>query len=121
MAHQLALQNVEMNHFEDRIIIYEGDVRKVVPQFFPRKKFDRIVMPLPKTSEEFLDVALKLAKKNTFIHLYAFLSEEEIPPKKKEITKLCLKLGYKVRVLRAVKCGQFSPKTFRICFDMKVL
>jgi tRNA (guanine37-N1)-methyltransferase len=119
-AHQYALQNVEMNCFGHRIIIYNGDVRQVVPQHFRGKRFNRIVMPLPKTGEEFLDAALPLAKKKGMIHLYAFLTEADINPEKKRIVELCAKRGYEVKILDAVKCGQFSPKLFRICFDMRL-
>ena len=38
-----------------------GDVRDVVPKL--KKKFDRILMPLPKSAEEFLDIALSASKK----------------------------------------------------------
>ncbi len=119
-AHLYALQNVELNNFGHRIIIYLGDVRSVVPKHFRGKRFNRIVMPLPKTGEEFLDVALPLVKKKGMIHLYAFLPEEAIALEKKRITELCAKRGYGVKILDAVKCGQFSPKLFRVCFDMRV-
>jgi tRNA G37 N-methylase Trm5 len=82
--------------------------------------FDRIIMPLPKTGEEFLDVALPIVKKAGTIHLYAFLSEEEIAPEGKRIIGLCAKLRYKVKLLQAVKCGQFAPRVFRVCFDLRV-
>jgi tRNA (guanine37-N1)-methyltransferase len=118
VAHQLALQNIELNNLQQKVIIYEGDVRKIVPTL--NLKFDRVAMPLPKTGEEFLDVALSVAKKNTIIHLYAFLSEAELKPEAKRIVQKCLSLGRKVKVLDAVKCGQFSPSVFRICFDLKV-
>lgn len=118
LAHQLAVQNITSNHLEEKIVLYLGDARKVVPKL--KKKFDRIAMPLPKTGEEFLDVTLKASHKGTIIHLYAFLAEEEIPKDKKRIKALCKNLGYNVKILRAVKCGQFSPRIFRVCFDMGV-
>lgn len=119
-AHQLALKNIVLNHVHDRVFIYEGDVRTLVPQFFAKKKFDRIVMPLPKTGEEFLDVAFQVAKKGTLIHLYAFLSEEEVAGHKQRINSICKELKRKVKILEVVKCGQFAPNVFRMCFDLKV-
>lgn len=118
-AHRYAEKNVRLNKFEKRIILYNGDVRKVVPNL--KKKFDRVAMPLPKTSEEFLDVALPATKKGGTIHLYTFLSEEKMIEEAKRVKKICLDLGYKVKILRKIKCGQFSPGTFRICFDIVVL
>ncbi|MDP3990521.1 MAG: class I SAM-dependent methyltransferase family protein [archaeon] len=117
-GHRYAEKNVRLNKFENRIVLYDGDVRKVVPKL--KKKFDRIAMPLPKTSEEFLDVALAATKKGGTIHLYTFLNEEKISEEAKRVKKRCHELGYQVRIIRKVKCGQFSPGIFRICFDIKV-
>lgn len=119
LAHQYALENVSLNKFTDRIAIFQGDVRKILPPM--REKFDRVVMPLPKTGEHFLGIALKKVKMNGVIHLYAFLDEKDIDKEAKKVREICK--GYKrsVRILRKVKCGQFSPGTFRACFDLKVL
>jgi tRNA (guanine37-N1)-methyltransferase len=119
MAHQYALENVVLNKLEDKIIILSGDVRKVVPKL--KNKFERIVMPLPKTGEDFLDVALLKAKKDTIIHLYAFLHETKFAQHSKKIKRIVEKNKRKIRIMKKVKCGQFSPGTFRVCFDLKVL
>jgi tRNA (guanine37-N1)-methyltransferase len=119
LAHQYALENVKLNNFDNKIRIFEGNVREILPKI--RIKFDRIVMPLPKTGEEFLDIALKKCKVNGMIHLYAFLSESDLVNERKKIKQICQDHKHSVRILRTVKCGQFSPKTFRICFDIKVL
>jgi tRNA (guanine37-N1)-methyltransferase len=119
-AHQLALKNIALNHVGERVNIWEGDVRELIPKLFSRKKFNRIVMPLPKTGEEFLDVAFKVSKLGTIIHLYAFLSEEEVVGHKKRIKEICKQYKRSVKIMRVVKCGQFSPKVFRMCFDLKV-
>lgn len=119
LAHQYALENVKLNGFSDKIVIYEGDVRRKVPPL--KQKFDRVCMPLPKTGELFLDVALKKTKKNGIIHLYDFVEDEQINRQAKKIKELCLRYKHPVKVLRKVKCGQYSPGVFRVCFDLKVL
>jgi len=118
-AHTYALENVLLNNLQDRVTIMHGDVKHKIPPL--KKKFDRIVMPLPKTGEQFLDLALLKAKKSAIIHLYSFLDETEIDPYAKKVKEICKKLGYSVKVLRKVKCGQFSPGTFRVCLDLKVM
>lgn len=118
-AHQYALESVELNNLQDRIKIFEGDVRKILPTI--KITFDRIAMPLPKTGEEFLDIALPKVKKNGFIHLYAFLGEKDIAAHAKKVVIICKKLGYSVKIIKKVKCGQFSPRVFRVCFDIKVI
>lgn len=119
LAHQYALENVALNSFQNRIIIYEGDVRRIAPEL--KQKFERIVMPLPKTGELFLDVALGKVKPKGIIHLYDFAREEEINQRGEEVRELCRRYKHPVKVLRTVKCGQYSPGVFRVCFDLKVL
>ena len=119
LAHQYALQNVSLNKFNHKIAIFQGDVRTILPRI--KKKFDRIVMPLPKTGDFFLDVALKHAKPDTVIHFYTFLDEKDINKEVAKIKERCKNLKHPVRILRKVKCGQFSPGKIRLCLDMKVL
>lgn len=118
-AHQLALENVELNKLENRIKLFQGDVRVILPKI--NKKFDRILMPLPKTGELFLGEALNKARKGTILHLYAFLEEKKIKEEAEKIRKICQNYKHPVKILRTIKCGQFSPYVFRLCFDLKVL
>ena len=119
LAHAYADENIRMNRLEKSIILYEGDVYEVLPKI--NKKFDRIVMPLPKTGEEFLPLALKKSRKGAIIHLYSFLHENEMNKYAKKVKEICTKNKREIKVLRKVKCGQFSPGTFRVCLDLKVL
>ena len=119
LAHNYALENVTLNNLQDRVTIMHGDVKHKIPAL--KKRFDRIVMPLPKTGEQFLDLALLKAKKGAFIHLYAFLDETEIDAYAKKVKVICTKLGHPVKILDKIKCGQFSPGVFRVCLDMRVL
>ncbi len=119
IACKYAQENVEMNRFMDRITFMCGDARIATPKL--KNKFDRIIMPLPKTGEEFLHVALPKVVVGGMIHLYAFLEEKEFAAYRKKIRELCISLGYTVRIVRTVKCGQFAPGTFRVCLDMKML
>jgi tRNA G37 N-methylase Trm5 len=85
------------------------------------KKFDRIAMPLPMGGEDFLDIALGTAKKGTIIHFYDFLREEQIPKAAYEkIKSACKKAKKKCRIISYTKCGQYAPRTFRVCVDFKV-
>ncbi|MCB9358524.1 class I SAM-dependent methyltransferase family protein [Candidatus Woesearchaeota archaeon] len=117
IAHKYAVENVEMNKIKSVKMVL-GDVREVVPKM---SKFDRIVMPLPRTAEEFLNTALTVAKKGTIIHLYGFLGEEEFEEHKKKIISICKDNGFKIKIKDLIKCGQFSPKVFRICVDFEVI
>lgn len=118
IAHKYAVENLKLNKIKNGKVI-EGDVRVVVPKL--GRSYDRIVMPLPRTAEEFLDTALIVAKKGTMIHLYGFLGEDEFDDYKKKIKDICKEQGFKVKIKDLVKCGQFSPRVFRICVDFEVM
>jgi len=83
--------------------------------------FDRIVMPMPKGGEDFLDVALSAAGKGTIIHFYDFLHVDEFDLAKEKVKKACKKAGKKFKFLDLVKCGSQSPRTYRICLDFELL
>ncbi|MEA2036805.1 MAG: class I SAM-dependent methyltransferase family protein [Nanoarchaeota archaeon] len=111
-------ENILLNKSKN-IKLYLGDVRKIVPKL--NKRFDRILMPLPRSAEKFLDIALKAAKKNSVIHFYDFLHENDFNLAKEKIESACKKAKRKYRILNFIKCGQFGPGIFRICVDFKVL
>lgn len=117
IAHKYGLKNIAANKLKN-IFLYKGDVCKVIPRL--KKKFDRILMPLPKFSADFLDIALSIAKKNAIIHFYDFLPENKFEEAVKKIRHACILAKKKCRILRTVKCGQYSPRTFRVCVDFNV-
>jgi len=118
-AHRYAIQNLKLNKTEN-VKLIKGNVRKAVPEL--KKKFDRIAMPLPKRGESYLDVALSASKKGAVIHFYDFLTEDEIPDLAiNKIEKICGKMRKKFKILNSVKCGQVSPREYRVCVDFKVL
>ena len=117
IAHKYAQENVILNKVSDKIILYKGDVRKIVPTI--KEKFDRIIMPLPKTSEEFLDITLNNIKKGGVIHLYQFAEEKEFQKYGNHIVEICKKHKKKCRILNMIKAGQHAPRVYRICIDIK--
>lgn len=85
------------------------------------KRFDRILMPLPKSAEDFLQTALKCAKKGTIIHFYDFLHVEGFHLAEEKAKKACKKAGVKCKILDFTKCGTYSPRKYRVCLDFKVV
>ncbi len=117
IAHKYAEENIKLNKIS-KVKLYKGDVNKVVPKL--KMKFDRILMPLPKGAEDFLDAALFASKKGTIIHFYEFLREKEFKLARNKITKICKRNQLKCKILRTVKCGQFAPYVFRVCIDFRI-
>jgi len=117
VAHQYAIENLKLNKIKNIELIC-GDVKKEIPKL--KQKFDRIIMPLPKSAENFLYLAFKVAKKGTIIHLYQFLNKEEFDKAKKNIKNICKENKINHKFLNLMKCGQFSPGSYRVCLDFKI-
>ena len=109
IAHKYAQENVKLNKVPN-VTLFKVDVKKIIPKL--NKKFDRIIMPLPKTAESFLELALTKLKEKGIIHMYTFLKEEEM----KEIPQRFPRF----KVPNITRCGQSSPSTFRVCIDLKL-
>jgi len=111
-------ENILLNKISN-IKLFKGDVNSVVPGL--KKKFDRVLMPLPRSAEDYLSVALKAAKKKGVVHFYDFLHENEFDRAKEKIALACGKLKNKYKILRLIKCGHFGPGIYRICVDFRIL
>lgn len=119
VAHKYAKENVKLNKLFEKIKLYNGDVKTVVPKL---GKFDRILMPLPKTGEDFLDIALKAVKKGTTIHFYDFSQIKEFPDISiGKIDGACKKAKKKYKILNSVKCGAYAPYVYRVCIDFQII
>ncbi|MBN1386778.1 class I SAM-dependent methyltransferase family protein [Candidatus Woesearchaeota archaeon] len=117
-GHDYALKNIALNKAKN-VKVINGDVKHIVPKLDQR--FDRIIMPLPKSAGDFLDVALSASKEGTIIHFYDFLEDKDIPQRSHDkILKACTKAGLECRFLGFRKCGQHSPRTYRVCVDFQV-
>jgi tRNA (guanine37-N1)-methyltransferase len=117
-AHKLGLENIKLNKVKN-VMLINGDVKKEIPKL--SEKFDRILMPLPKTADEFLKEALSVSKKGTIIHFYDFLKETEFDLAYKKIDKACKEMKLKYKISETVRCGQHAPRVYRICVDFKIL
>jgi len=118
IAHKYALENLILNKIKN-VKLFLGDVRNVLPKI--KKKFDRILMPLPKDASDYLDVALKKIKKNGVINFYEFANDDEQEALKEKITKICADNKKKIEIISLNKCGDFGPGIFRYCVDFRVL
>jgi tRNA (guanine37-N1)-methyltransferase len=118
IAYKYALENIKKNKMEIKIKLFFGDVRKVLPKI--NKRFGRILMPLPKGAENYLDLALKFIKKNGIVHFYDFLHEDEFSKAYGKIENACKKAKKKYKVLNTVKCGQYAPGFYRVCVDFQI-
>tara|TARA_Y100000310_G_scaffold313152_1_gene361154 strand:+ start:816 stop:1559 length:744 start_codon:yes stop_codon:yes gene_type:complete len=106
IAHKYAQENLKLNKSK-KITLIKGDVTKELPKL---KKFNRIILPLPKTAKDYLELAKTHLKPKGTIHLYLFDEEKNIEK---------LKTTYKTK--KITKCGQYAPRIYRLCLDLKPL
>ncbi len=118
VAHKYGLQNVELNNLEN-VELHQGDVGEIVPQL--KENFDRIVMPAPDNANEYLETAIKKANKETVIHYYDFLPEEDLKRGKRLVEETSQRLDADVKILNIRQAGQISPGKFRTCTEFKII
>lgn len=113
-AHKYALENMKINKITNAKL-FCGDAAEIVPKL--GLKFDRIIMPLPKSASDFLDVAALAAKPSAVIHIYEILNQDVFPSETFEKVK---KYFPKAKLLNSVQCGTYGPGIIRGCVDFKV-
>ena len=76
-AIKLLKKNTRLNRVENRVFPSAGDAREVVKENLSGKA-DRVIMNLPETAAEFVDVACKAVKpRGGVVHFYGFVKSSE--------------------------------------------
>ena len=109
-------ENIELNSVEN-VKGLQGDVLEVVPGL---GEFDRIIMPLPESADEFLELALDHIADKGVIHYYRFMEDENWDTIEKEIDERVSEKALEYEVLDRAECGERGPTSTRICIDFKV-
>lgn len=113
-------ENIKLNGMAGGVEAILGDVRKVVPERFAGVA-DRVLMPLPKSAEDFLDVAILAAKRGGIIHFYTFVNRAD---GKEAAEKKALgagrKAGKKIEILESREVRPFSPSTVQVVVDFRI-
>ncbi len=116
-ASKMAKENTRFNKVN--VTCETGDVRKIAEKY---KNFaDRIVMPLPRLSMEFLDDAFAVSKKTAIIHLYAFGNKDtafkDLTKKLKDHAK---KKKYKIKIIFKRQVRTYSAFEIEVVIDYKI-
>lgn len=114
-AFELLKKNAELN--DVNVKCFNNDARTINLKV----RADRIIMNLPKTSEDFLNNAFSHSKKGTIIHFYHFSPEEDLfNSHKKMIEEKAKKHNFKVKFLKTLKAGEVGIRQYRIVIDFKL-
>ncbi|MCW1297170.1 MAG: methyltransferase [Candidatus Rehaiarchaeum fermentans] len=115
-AYSLLKRNIELNKVKN-VIPLLGDAKEMINKI--EGDYDRIIMNLPSEAEKFLSFAINKVNKGV-IHLYKFVRyyDSDLNSEARKISNL-LKDEYKViKNIDFTKCGDVSPYTSRVCFDI---
>ncbi|MFP4116940.1 MAG: class I SAM-dependent methyltransferase [Candidatus Aenigmatarchaeota archaeon] len=115
-AYKYLEENVELNKLEDKVIPMKGDVRDICPEYFGQ--CDRVVMPLPKGSDKFLDMAVKCLKAEGIVHYYSWSEDENLfEDSYKLLKKTASQQSKTLEVLDRRKVLPYAPGKWKICLD----
>jgi tRNA (guanine37-N1)-methyltransferase len=118
VAHAYALKNLGYNKKISNVAFYEGDVRTVVPGL--KMTFDRIVMPLPKSAEAFLGLALQFLQRPGWLHFYDLQEKGGVEESIEKVRSACRQVARPVVSAEVTICGHCAPRLYRICVDARV-
>ncbi len=114
-AYHYAQRNVFLNKVENEVTPILGDVREVLRD--RNIEADRIIMNLPGSAYEFLDVAFKTIKDGGIIHYYEFSEDFQKPVHR--LKKAAS--PSKIEVLNSRKVRSRSPGVWHMGFDIKIV
>ncbi|MEM0476701.1 MAG: methyltransferase [Candidatus Aenigmatarchaeota archaeon] len=116
-AIKYAEENKKINKVKNKLFNIICDVRYLNL----KEKFDRILVTLPISTENFLFKALEFAKENTIIHYYNWGKEDNLFEKAlndiEEATKL---FNFNYEILEKIKVLPYAPKIYKVRIDFKV-
>ncbi|MEM0201915.1 MAG: class I SAM-dependent methyltransferase family protein [Candidatus Micrarchaeaceae archaeon] len=117
-AYRYLRENIAINKVAN-VTAVNGDVKKVSKKY--ENFADRIVMPLPKTSQEFLHNAFEVAKDKAIVHYYTFgNANSAIEDAVRKITEFFSGLGCTVNVLGSRIVRPYSSTEVEIVVDFEM-
>jgi tRNA (guanine37-N1)-methyltransferase len=122
-AVELLKNNVRVNGVDTRVFPILGDARKIAQNEL-KGVADRIIMNLPETAIEYVDVACKVINKEGGVaHFYGFIrSPDSINNLKEQFTELVEKNGRKVKkIIYAKGVRETAPFESQVVLDVKIL
>ncbi len=117
-AVELMRENIKMNKLMGEIIPIQGDVREVWKDL---PKCDRVLMPLPKGGEDFLDVAMRIVKPGGIVHFYQFTPEEDLYGDPiRRIEEAAKRVGRKIEVVNKKIVVPHKTRVYHVVIDFRV-
>ena len=119
-AARICSENILLNKLKGTVESIEGDATKVIEERL-LEAGDRVLMLLPERSDEFLDSAIKAAKKKAIIHYYCHIHAE----KKEQVSSLAPQhflsvVNVKSEILGAKIVRPVGPRFYQAVVDAAI-
>jgi tRNA (guanine37-N1)-methyltransferase len=108
------IENIKKNKIKN-IAPMLGDARSLAASL---KKADRIIMNLPHSSLDFLEVGLSSVKPGGGIHLYIIAENDEVDEMMGKISSISEMAGVNTVVKNVQEVHTYSPSQCLYCFDL---
>ncbi|MEM2874452.1 MAG: class I SAM-dependent methyltransferase family protein [Candidatus Hadarchaeales archaeon] len=118
-AFRYMVENVRLNKVGARVFPILGDARDVIKEKIPGLA-DRVLMPLPELSHEFLETAIAALKPcGGTIHFYDYGEEPDVyGPSFKFVSLTAEKWGFEANLMESRKIRSYAPRCFHIVLDV---
>ena len=117
MAADYFRKNVRLNKLNN-IEVIEGNVLEHAPRYYGFA--DRLLMPLPEKSLEYLAEAIKCTTIGGVVHFYCFAKENEIAEVKKKIKAVASSVNRSAKFLEVQKVLPYGPGIWKCRIDFAV-
>ena len=121
-AVDLLKRNTRLNRVDNRVYSIEGDARQVVDEKLANKA-DRVIMNLPETAIEFVDVACKATRSSGgTLHFYGFIrAPDTVEGVKRSFSKAVETAGRNVNAFEYSKLvRETAPYEWQVVLDAKI-
>jgi len=118
-AFRYMVENIRLNRVGDRVFPILGDARDVIAERLAGKA-DRVIMPLPELSRNFLETALNAIKpEGGIIHFYDYGEEPDIyGPSFRFVSSEASKRGFKSTLAGSRRVRSYAPRCYHIVLDV---
>jgi tRNA (guanine37-N1)-methyltransferase len=120
-ASKLCSENISLNKLKGIVVSIEGDAAEIIEQKL-LERGDRILMLLPERSDEFLESAIKAAKKKAIIHYYCHIHAD----KKLDVSFLAPKhflsvINVKSKIIGSKIVRPVGPRFYQAVVDAAII
>lgn len=120
-AYILSIMNSKLNKLNDRIFSIHGDSQHVLRSKTFKDRIDRVLLPLPERSHEFVDISINCLKPSGghlhfFSHIKSDTKAQVVPTSEAHIRNLFSKYNFEIEHTQIVR--DVAPRLYQTVTDL---